>query len=840
MNEPLILWNEVDRFLGLLERSRDVHALVFPPKKGPGSDKRAKKLLLDEQGRQGAELLLAMPLYKHHALGVRPNPGGTKATDITSGVALFMEADGGLSLEEQEDIPRRLGMPQPTFTIWTGNKSLHLYWCATDDGKLSPDQWRQGQKRLIAAVRAVVPEAGVDEAIHDPSRVMRAPGGIHPATGERCRIHSESGERYNLTALVEMLPPLEQKKQAPRKKSSTTTDDDISKAETVLAFLPPQDFQRYDAWLRVGMALHAVSDGLIHAWTDWSRPMDTFDEEEILQKWQSFSSDRSEGLGLGSLIHWAIPYGYKPPRSAPPTVPSAPPLPSWSQLISFTLEAVRKGDIDKEMELRAEISGRFRRNDAQVDAALFRLLTEQEAGPKKEALFDSVDLSAVEGLDYLVDGFLPANGLALSYGPKGVGKTTAAVALSFSVIDGKGFLDHSKRSQPGKVLFIASDSGAGSLRTVLQNMGMGDHPAIRPGADQQFFVWAHEAEQGHTAWDVSVRGCVRLLQFVKEKGISLVVIDSAKAVCAKAGLSYVDNDAVNALLTFMKEAVTPHCSVLFLSHDGTSVGSHAGAKAWAEIVDVVHRQNKPEGDHHSRQWTVVKNRLGPTREFFYALEEGELVLSAGVETIGDASSAVLKVLREAHANGKDKLSRKGLHEELLKRFDYAPKTIDNTLQRLVQGKAPEVVRRGKGFYALSPKALYRGCLLGGEESLQTPVIPMEEPTTQALPKGNSSGNGGRSEDWHALPKGEGLGNGRVMPSTQSYQGEMPDSSPAGGDTPLEEPAFNPFDSVEVFGGSFWSNGWEVAAVEGEWICLMGAGGAERRVRAGLVRHCQAA
>jgi hypothetical protein len=68
---------------------------------------------------------------------------------------------------------------------------------------------------------------------------------------------------------------------------------------------------------------------------------------------------------------------------------------------------------------------------------------------------------------------------------------------------------------------------------------------------------------------------------------------------------------------------------------------------------------------------------------------------------------------------KDRLSRKGIHEEVFKRFDYAPKTIDNTLQRLVQGKAPQVVRKGKGFYALSPKELYRGCLLEGEEWNQT-------------------------------------------------------------------------------------------------------------------------
>jgi KaiC/GvpD/RAD55 family RecA-like ATPase len=498
------------------------------------------------------------------------------------------------------------------------------------------------------------------------------------------------------------------------------------------------------------------------------------------------------------------------------------------------LEAVKVGDVDAEMELRAEIAGRFRRNDAQVDAALFRLLTEQEAGPKKTESSDSVDLRTVQGLDYLVDGFLPANGLTLAYGSKGAGKTTAAVALGFSVVEGRGFLDHSKPAPAGRVLFVASDSGAGPLRTVIQEMGYGDHEALTPGEGQRFFVWAHEADQGHSAWDVSVRGCVKLLQFVKEKGISLVVIDSAKAVCAKAGLSYTDNDAVNALLTFMKEVITPHASVLFLSHDGTAVGSHAGAKAWAEIVDVVHRQTRPEGDHRSRTWTVVKNRLGPTREFSYSLDEGELVLAQGVETIGDASSAVLKVLREAHERDKDKLSRKGIHEEVFKRFDFAPKTIDNTLQRLVQGKAPKVVRKGKGFYALSPKELYRGCLVNGEEWTLSPVPDCDLPITRALPEGND----GRFSDCPPVPEAVPVGNSRVMTSSLGTTEETGDSSPRG-THPLKEDAPGIFDSVEIFQAGEWRNGWWVAD-DGEVPELVRSDDPEQTLRLdwSLVRPCR--
>ena len=822
-NEPLVDWKETDRFLRLLGRSPDsTDALLFPPKDGPGSDKGAFKFKLDEAGRQEAERLLAMPLYRFHSLGLRPNPGGTFAKEITEGVALFCEADGGLPIEAQEAIPGLLGLPAPTFTVWTGGKSLHLYWCAAEGMALTPTEWREAQSRLIAAIEETVPEAGVDSAIRDPSRVMRAVGGFHPATGERCRIHSEGGERYDLAGLVELLPPLPERK---KKKSAESTDSrnfPSSTEEEIVSALQCVP-RRPGAGSGTYPLYRNLLWGLIAALKETDLP---YPEEEAIALMEAHSPSEEcgwdveqvarsggEEINAGTFWHIVKENGHRRKSPSMESKDSAKEDSTlgWTALISLTLEAIRNGDKDAEMELRAEISGRFRRNDSQVDAALFRLLTEQEAGPKKKASTDSVDLRAVKGLDYLVEGFQPSHGLGLAHGSKGAGKTTAAVALSFSVVDGKGFLDHSKPARQGKVLFIASDSGAGPLRTVLQDMGLGDHPATIPGPDQRFFVWAHDAEQGHVAWDVSVNGCVRLLQFVKEEGIDLVVIDSAKAVCAKGGVSYMDNDAVNALLTFFKEAIAPHTSVLFLSHDGTAQGSHAGAKAWAEIVDIVHRQTMKEGEHHSRQWTVVKNRLGPTREFSYSLEEGELTLSHGTETIGDATSAILTVLREALTakEPKKRLSRKGLHEELMRRFDYAPKTIDNTLQRLVQGKAPRLVRQGKGFYALSPKELYRGCLVGGEERTLSSVTDYEKPTTQALPEGGSVGNDGQSQNRPPVPKENGVGNSRVMALSQSPTGESENSSPRGGTTPSGISLPSEFESVETFREGQWRNGWIV-------------------------------
>jgi hypothetical protein len=340
MAEPLILWDQTFRFLELLGRSPEsVNALVFPPKTGPGSDKKATfKIKLDEAGRQEAERLLGTPVYRFHSFGIRPNPGGSKAEEITEGRALFFEADGGLSIEAQEALPELLGLPEPTVTVWTGGKSLHQYWAAPKGEGLSPEAWKQAQRRLIAAVASVSEEAGVDGCIRNPDRVMRAAGGLHPATGERCRIHSESGKLYSLAALVEMLPqpvasfgPSTSQKKWEEHTGELQNLADLGKATDALAYLPPEHFTGYMPWLGVGMALHSVTPALFDAWMVWSKGMgDAFDEEECRAKWETFSVERQDGLGLGSLIRLAKKYGYRPPlgKEGASRYPSSPPLPS--------------------------------------------------------------------------------------------------------------------------------------------------------------------------------------------------------------------------------------------------------------------------------------------------------------------------------------------------------------------------------------------------------------------------------------------------------------------------------------------------------------------------------
>ena len=235
MVDPLIVWNDVELFLSLLERTGDVHVRLYPRKekeRKEGSSGTALSFtLLVKEGRsitktsagsiREIEVALRKPEYQEHSFGIVINPGGTEAKEIEEGRALFFEADGGLPLDDQLALPARIGLPPPTISIWSGSRSVHHYWVghppvigAASKG-LPPAQWKQAQARLIAAVKEISPEAGVDEKIKNLSRVMRTPGDIHPATGERTVFLSEWGELFDLAVLVEMLPPLPETKKAP-------------------------------------------------------------------------------------------------------------------------------------------------------------------------------------------------------------------------------------------------------------------------------------------------------------------------------------------------------------------------------------------------------------------------------------------------------------------------------------------------------------------------------------------------------------------------------------------------------------------------------------------------
>ncbi|MFN7818693.1 MAG: PriCT-2 domain-containing protein [Cyanobacteriota bacterium] len=93
--------------------------------------------------------------------------------------------------------------------------------------------------------------------------------------------------------------------------------EDAKRAQAMLVCLPPGEFTAYEAWLRIGMALHHTDAGLLSAWVDWCRPMHNFDEAECLAKWKSFGNGhKGRPATIGTLHFLAKQHGYSEPKGS--------------------------------------------------------------------------------------------------------------------------------------------------------------------------------------------------------------------------------------------------------------------------------------------------------------------------------------------------------------------------------------------------------------------------------------------------------------------------------------------------------------------------------------------
>jgi hypothetical protein len=124
--------------------------------------------------------------------------GGHTDADIKECCAIFCEWDD-LPLAEQFQKWSELGFVEPTFTIFSGDKSMQPYWVFHDP--IAPEQWRELQVLLIEVMEA-------DKSNKNPSRVFRLAGAWHVKPDRepvKSEIVGESGIRYSYSDLRDRL-----------------------------------------------------------------------------------------------------------------------------------------------------------------------------------------------------------------------------------------------------------------------------------------------------------------------------------------------------------------------------------------------------------------------------------------------------------------------------------------------------------------------------------------------------------------------------------------------------------------------------------------------------------
>ena len=380
--------------------------------------------------------------------------------------------------------------------------------------------------------------------------------------------------------------------------------------------------------------------------------------------------------------------------------------------IDDLITAIRQEDEDEEMKIIKEIKFRFKLSDDQITRKVMKHFYHIKSD-FRPALNPSVDLSTVEPLTYLMDGWLLQGDVSLTYGSYGSGKTTHALYKAYKLAKGESILDRDAPCKKGKSLFICTDGGVTTFKKAMYDLGIEDDPVFHKGEEQKIFVWGFDAKQGQQAWYGNINGIIKLENFVQYKGIDYVVIDSAKSISSGA-FNYLDNVQVRDFIRVVRDVIAKpnNAHIEILSHDGTARGAHAGAKSWAEESSMV-ISLKPNIDEDSKKQNGVtaefkKDRaanIDPRRRVTYRLEECEMVLEDDKEIVGSCNDVILEIMSDFYKQGQTEVRRADIVTTAFNIASAARKTVDNTLGNMVNSK--KLRRPKKGVYALNPKDIQK-------------------------------------------------------------------------------------------------------------------------------------
>ena len=382
--------------------------------------------------------------------------------------------------------------------------------------------------------------------------------------------------------------------------------------------------------------------------------------------------------------------------------------------VSDLIDAIKQEDEDEEMRIMKEIKFRFKLSDDQIQRKVMKFFYHMKSD-FRPALKDSVDLSTVKPLTYLMDGWLLKGDVSLTYGSYGSGKTTHCLYKAYKFAKGESILDRNAPCKKGKSLFICTDGGVSTLKTAMYGLGLqDDDPIFAEGENKQIFVWGNEASQGQQAWYGNINGLIKLENFVRYKGIDAVFIDSAKKVSSGA-FNYLDNVQSRDFISVLRDviAVPNNAHIEILSHDGTARGAHAGAKSWAEEPSMVlHLKAKMDDDDNKKQIGVLaqfkKDRaatIEPRRSILYKLNDCEMELLEEKEIVGSCNDVILEIMSDFYKKGQKEVRRADIVTTAFNIASAARKTVDNTLGNMVNSK--QIRRPKKGVYALNPKDIQK-------------------------------------------------------------------------------------------------------------------------------------
>lgn len=447
--------------------------------------------------------------------------------------------------------------------------------------------------------------------------------GLHPETGAYTWVTPPVGE------IPEAPNWLIEQMIVEHRPSTKAVHPDSEWAMDYLKSIPPTE--DYDEWVKVGQALHSVSDSLMWIWDEWSTGANNYTPGECEKKWKTFHFSPGKGLSIGYLGMLAKQNGWERPSFAdcpsrssdrPETTYKLTDLSPEDKYTKFRQEvtlALAIEDLNKRDFVLEEIAAKYRRSKRFM-AQLLADLEERRKPEKRKTKFTLTEMleRETEGVSYLIEDLLPKGEVAILTARPKVGKSLLAYEAAYAVATGGKFAKHFRAKQ-GKVLFLQTEEGDNEIQKRLITRGFGDVPP------ENMEIWTKWHWRG---------GMAELEEKLAEFKPSLVVVDSLRKVMSTSGIS--ENSAEFAAPVYqIADSVREYgASCIIIHHDnkqkdkdGNDLGGQdgmSGTSALGGSVSGIWSLSKisrnPENTERHLNLTL---RSGPGGRHSISLKEGE-------------------------------------------------------------------------------------------------------------------------------------------------------------------------------------------------------------------------
>lgn len=510
-----------------------------------------------------------------------------------------------------------------------------------------------------------------------------------------------------------------------------STDDSI---KNLKRFLHHISSEKTDVWMSVGGSLKNIADelneddlvrDLFHRWSE--RDYDGYDFHRVEQFWES----TTPGLGgWGNLKQLALESDNPLPQTqSQPTFNTD----DFGEIEGFVMRNIMRETtettinetkttgqkiqelLDRVVELELDI----KRNTWAERQALIKEIT--SLGPSrhdiKKRIFEhicnyfGVDLGSTKGntietkgMDrarkllgklqqpYLVPDYLQRNRDAIFYGDSGSGKTTIALDLIRSLIQGRTFADAKEPCPQGKkVLFIASDGGPSAEGVLIDYLNKLGVTGCGKFADK-FKWWSGDEESTTPSWNLNLGNLIKLKDEIQGGHYDLVVIDSLKSVTSGTDYS-IDDRTISDVMRLVQAIVTPHAALMWIHHTNksgkTSSHSAGGVTDIIEVVSAAFQVSREwvEGQKSQQSTMKIQKLRGQsTRQFDFEFDWEQGVIPF---TEFDSTTRELEARQSAYPEAilvaiRDSPNSRMFRATIADELNANPQVISNHLQDLKQ------------------------------------------------------------------------------------------------------------------------------------------------------------